>query len=188
MKHKLRTLEKEHEDMPLTNMLAFVMMVAKFDKTSKYIGRVVCEALAGIDIYGRQKQLLTYLAIMKHFGDTGLPSSHCHYFIDELASSNIKNNMTLMETLCSQARLFTVERSTDMGYKILEISHEPVAYQLLFQLTKFSSERNRKELAKQAEGLILEEKILKRRFLKDQVQTSIRDLLSKQLNKMTTLT
>jgi len=125
----------------LTNMLAFVIMAENFDKHSSYIKRVVSEALEDIGNYGRQETLLVYLAIMKYFGDKGLPSSQCHSFIDDIGAANIKNTQSLMDTLCTQAKLFVVESTTEKSYKMLEISHEPVAYQLLDRFTEFGTSR-----------------------------------------------
>jgi hypothetical protein len=80
LKGKLKQLEKSfrEKDIPLKNMLHFVIMAENFDINSKYVKKVVNEALEDIGDYGKQEALLQYLAILKYFGDKGLPSSHCH--------------------------------------------------------------------------------------------------------------
>lgn len=74
--NKLKQLKET--DIPLKNMLHFVIMAENFNKNSNYVKKVVTEALEDIGEYGKQETLLQYLAIMKYFGDKGIPSTHCH--------------------------------------------------------------------------------------------------------------
>lgn len=80
LKSKLKQLEKRfrEKDIPLKNMLHFVIMAENFNINSNYVKKVVTEALEDIGLYGKQETLLQYLAIMKYFGDKGIPSTHCH--------------------------------------------------------------------------------------------------------------
>jgi hypothetical protein len=182
-KKKLSELVKmfKVKEIPLTNMMAFVIMAENFDKHSSYIKRVVSDALEDISSYGRQETLLIYLAIMRYFGDNGLPSSQCHSFIDDLGSANIKNTSTLLDNLSSQAKLFVVEISTEKAHNILEITHTPVAYQLLDKFTQFGTGFKKAKLKKYVQDLLYESKIMEKRFLKDDVHEAIRDLLGKNI-------
>ena len=80
LKGKLKQLEKtfRENDIPLKNMLHFVILAENFDINSKYVRKVVDDALEDISDYGKLETLLHYLAILKFFGDKGLPSSYCH--------------------------------------------------------------------------------------------------------------
>ena len=80
LKGKLKQLIKSfrEKEIPLENMLHFVIMAENFDIKSNYVKKVVNEALEDIGDYGKQENLLQYLAIMKYFGDKGLPSTYCH--------------------------------------------------------------------------------------------------------------
>ena len=93
-KSKLRQLREkfEEKDIPLKNMLHFVIMAENYNLKSSYVKKIVNEALEDIGNYGKQQDLLQYLAIMKYYGDKGLPSTHCHkvcqlkdYFFEECA-------------------------------------------------------------------------------------------------------
>ena len=180
-KKKLKELEQffKVREIPLTNMLSFVIMAENFNKNSNYIKRVISEALEDMGSFGKQEKLLIYLAIMRYFGDTGLPSSHCHFFIDNLGAANIKNTLTLMDTLCSQAKLFVVERTTEFSIKVLEISHEPVAFQLLEKYTQIGSGSRRAKLSDEVMALLREKKIMGKRFASEFVHSSLRKILSK---------
>jgi hypothetical protein len=162
-------------------MMAFVIMAENFNKDSNYIKRVVSDGLEDINIYGRQETLLIYLAIMRYFGDNGLPSSQCHSFIDVLGSANVKNTSTLLDTLSSQAKLFVVENSTEKAHNVLEISHTPVAYQLLDKFTQFGTGTHKKKLKNYVEKLLYEDKIMKKRFLMDDVHEAISGILGENL-------
>jgi hypothetical protein len=157
-------------------MLAFVIMAENFNKHSEYIKKLVADALKDIGNYGKQKTLLLYLAIMKYYGDKGLPSSHCHSFIDDIGCANIKNTLTLMEALSNPAKIFVVERNTETSHKILEVSHEPVAFQLLEKFTQFSS-KNTDQLKKTVIELMNEQVIMEKRIFRIEVHSDIREIL-----------
>ncbi len=92
LKGKLKQLEKSfrEKEIPLENMLHFVIMAENFDIKSNYVKKVVNEALEDIGCYGMQEALLQYLAIMKYFGDKGLPSTHCHQVFQIIDHSFLK--------------------------------------------------------------------------------------------------
>ena len=118
---------------------------------------------------------------MKYFGDDGLPSGHCHSFIDEIGNANIKNTMTVMELLCSQAKIFICQSENMYANKMLHISHEPVAYQLVDILTGFGS-TNKIVLKRTFCELIHEKTIMEKNFLKSEVHKGIKQILGKPLN------
>ena len=83
-----------------------------------------------------------------------------------------------MDCLCIQAKLFVCERETERGHRKLEISHEPVAYQLLKKLNFLGSDGH-KVLEKTVVQLIDEKRFMSARFLKSEVHMIIREILGK---------
>ncbi len=156
-------------------------MAENFDKYSKYVKKIVADALEDIKDHGNQETLLVYLAIMKYFGDKGLPSSHCHSFIDTIGCANIKNTLSVLDELCNQAKIFVVERSTDKSNKFLEISHEPVAYQIIEKFTGTGKGKKAK-LQKYFVDLLNEKKFMEKRFLLSEVHMDIKEILGKYQN------
>ena len=59
------------------DMLSFVIMAENFDENSPYVKKVVQDALMDVHLYSKQKDLLLYLAILKWYGNFGLPFKHC---------------------------------------------------------------------------------------------------------------
>ena len=118
---------------------------------------------------------------MKYFGDDGLPSGHCHSFIDEIGNANIKNTITVMEQLCCQAKIFVCQSTNIYENKMLHISHEPVAYQLLDILTELGS-KNKTTLKKKFCDLIHEKTIMEKKFLKFHVHKGIKQILGTPMN------
>ena len=80
-----------------------------------------------------------------------------------------------MEILqASPAKFFVCERTTDMSYQFLEITHEPVAYQLLEKFFNISS--TMKDLFEKFKDL-LTEPLMGIRFLKQELHSDIRAVL-----------
>ena len=66
---KLDVLKKffKVQEIPLTNMLAFVIMVEQFNKESNYINMIVTEALKDIELFGKQKTLLVIIKLIEQY-------------------------------------------------------------------------------------------------------------------------
>ncbi len=80
-----------------------------------------------------------------------------------------------MEILSSSpAKFFVCEKMTEHSFKILEITHEPVAFQLLEKFFKFSVAK--KSLYEKVVEF-LKEDFIGNRFLKQEVHTDIREIL-----------
>lgn len=80
-----------------------------------------------------------------------------------------------MEILqASPAKFFVCERTTNMSHQILEISHEPVAYQLLEKFFNISTTTN--NLFEKFKDL-LKEPFMGIRFLKQELHSDIREVL-----------
>jgi hypothetical protein len=74
----------------------------------------------------------------------------------------------------SPAKFFVCERMTEKNFKILEITHEPVAFQLLEKFFKLSV--SKKPLFEKFSEL-LKENFIENRFLKQELHTDIREVL-----------
>ena len=82
-----------------------------------------------------------------------------------------------MEILqCSPAKFFVCERTTEKSHKILEITHEPVAYQLLEKFFKINA--NKHDLKEKITEL-LKEPFMEIRFLKQELHYDMKDVLGK---------
>ena len=80
-----------------------------------------------------------------------------------------------MEILSSSpAKFFVCEKMTENSFKVLEITHEPVAFQLLEKFLKFSVAK--KSLYEKVVEF-LKEDFIGNRFLKQEVHKDIREIL-----------
>ena len=75
----------------------------------------------------------------------------------------------------SPAKFFVCEQTTERGYKILEITHEPVAYQLLEKFFKISMPNKQDLYEKIVE--MLKEPFLDNAFLKQELHYAIKEVL-----------
>ena len=99
-------------------------------------------------------------------------------FIDEIGYHNINNTARLMEILeASPAKFFVCERTTDKSYQILEITHEPVAYQLLERFFNIST--STAGLYEKFKNLLVEP-LMEIRFLKQELHSDIREVLGER--------
>jgi len=128
----------EEKTCKVEDMLSFVIMAENFDEQSAYVKKTVEAALKGIQRYPEQKQLLLYLALLKWYGNSGLPAKHCEsYIFPQLVS--IASQTNFLERLCRQVKLFVNEYKNEYTrgtcpFKTIEVTHSPVAFQVIIHL------------------------------------------------------
>ena len=107
-------------------MLSFVIMSEDFDEDSKYVKRVAKNNLK--DVHPQQEKLLMVLSIYKYFADGNLFHFLCEDYLGH-------SKTPLEERICFQLKPFVESKwccEEGFGnYPVLQVTHRPVAKQIL---------------------------------------------------------
>ena len=123
-KSKLQLLKKNK--FSPDDMISFVIMAEDFNENSEYVKRVVKNNLR--NVHPRQEKLLMVLAVYKYFADANLSHSLCDDYLGH-------SKTPLQDRICCQLKpLVESKVCFEEGYgnySILNVTHRPVARQIL---------------------------------------------------------
>ncbi len=171
--NRLRLLEKTCK---VEDMLSFVIMAENFNEESEYVKTTVESALKGIKRHPKERQLLLYLALLKWYGNSGLPVKHCEAFVfPPLATLSAQTSF--LDRLCRQVKLFVNEYQNEhirgtCPFRTVEVTHSPVAFQVIRHLiTPFT------ELPNVVSEMIQEHVFASEDFMSKEISIIFRKLL-----------
>jgi hypothetical protein len=130
-------------------MLEFMIMAHDF-KDNDYVKSVVSDTLSNTaKNHSLQATLLLYLSMLKCYVQLSLPAAVCHSLMDNQTKFDYISQTipppNVLSKMCQEAQMFISEKDrkftcrtglrTKMKFKVLEVTHEPVARQILIYLS-----------------------------------------------------